>query len=109
VTWYRTQFPLDLPSGQDVPIALRFGGTPGTGYRVLIFLNGWNLGQYGRDIGPQTDFALPAGLLRDHGTNTLALAVIAQRSATVAPVSLATEGSALGGVPVTDVYSPSYQ
>lgn len=107
VTWYRTQFDLDLPKGQDVPVALRFGGTPGTGYRVLIFLNGWNLGQYGGDIGPQTDFALPAGLLRDHGGNTLALAVIAQQRATVAPVSLTAEGNALGGVPVTDVYSPS--
>lgn len=109
VTWYRTQFHLDLPKGQDVPVALRFGGAVGTGYRVLIFLNGWNLGQYGGDIGPQTDFALPAGLLRDHGTNTLALAVIAQQMATVAPVSLAAEGNALGGVPVTDVYSPSYR
>jgi hypothetical protein len=76
---------------------------------VLIFLPGWNLGQYGADIGPQTDFALPAGLLREHGGNTLALAVIAQQQATVSPVSLTTEGNALGGVPVTDVYSPSFR
>jgi beta-galactosidase GanA len=109
VTWYRTRLDLGLPSGQDVPLALRFGGPVGSGYRVLIFLNGWNVGQYGAGIGPQADFALPAGLLRDHGSNTLALAVIAQQMTTVAPVSLAAQGNALGGVPVTDVYSPSYR
>jgi beta-galactosidase GanA len=109
VTWYRTQFHLNLPEGQDVPVALRFSGTAGAGYRVLVYLNGWNLGQYGGDIGPQTDFALPNGLLRSDGDNTLALAVIAQKHAIVAPVSLVTEGNALGGVPVTDVYSPSYR
>ena len=40
---------------------------------------------------------------RDHGSNTLALAVIAQQASTVAPVSLVAEGNALGGVPITDV------
>ncbi|MEV0380434.1 beta-galactosidase [Nonomuraea sp. NPDC050643] len=78
VTWYRTSFRLDLPKGHDVPIGLRFGGDPSPAYRVLIFLNGWNVGQYGADIGPQREFSLPAGLLAEHGSNTLALAVTAE-------------------------------
>ncbi|MCW2863941.1 MAG: beta-galactosidase [Actinoallomurus sp.] len=109
VTWTRGRFRLDLPKGQDVPIALRFGGPIGTGYRVQLFLNGWNLGQYGGDIGPQTDFTLPAGLLRQHGQNTLAFAVVARQAASLAPVSLVAVSASRGGVPVSDVPAPSYR
>ncbi|MEV0614172.1 beta-galactosidase [Nonomuraea sp. NPDC050404] len=98
VTWYRTSFRLDLPKGQDVPIGLRFGGDPSPAYRVLIFLNGWNVGQYGGDIGPQRDFSLPAGLLTEHGANTLALAVTAgQPTSGPGPLSLFTYGNVRGG------------
>jgi beta-galactosidase GanA len=86
-TWYRTTFDLDLPKGQDVPLTLRFSGGSGK-YRALLFVNGWNMGQFVSG-GPQRDFALPAGpVLREHGRNTLALAVIAEDDATVAEPSL---------------------
>jgi hypothetical protein len=76
---------------------------------VILFLNGWNLGQYINDLGPQHEFVLPAGLLREHGHNTLALAVIAQDgNVTLGPVSLVAKGNVRGGVPVTDVPSPAY-
>ncbi|MBC6463611.1 beta-galactosidase [Actinomadura sp. HBU206391] len=105
VSWYRTTFRLDLPKGQDVPVALRFGGAEDARYRVLLFVNGWNLGQYipGR---PQRDFALPAGLLRERGHNTLALAVVAEQSATVGPVSLVAMANHRGGVLVAPVPAP---
>ncbi|HEU5158700.1 MAG TPA: beta-galactosidase [Streptosporangiaceae bacterium] len=108
VTWFRTGFRLDLPKGQDTAVALRFGGEIPRGARVMFFLNGWNLGLYGADIGPQTDFALPAGLLRRQGHNTLALAVIAERDVSLGPPSLVAVGAQRGGVPVSDVPSPSY-
>jgi beta-galactosidase GanA len=108
VTWRRTSFRLNLPKGQDDSIALRFGGEPPKGYRVLMFLNGWNLGQYSGDIGPQRNFVLPTGLLNPSGKNTLALAVIAQDDATLGPVGLVTLGSQRGGVPVSRVTAPSY-
>ncbi|MFL6072288.1 MAG: beta-galactosidase [Mycobacteriales bacterium] len=101
VTWYRTSFRLDLPRGQDTSVGLRFEAPPPTGYRVMLFLNGWNLGQYSAVIGPQTDFVLPAGLLREHGGNTLALAVVATEPSTLAPVSLATLGTQRGGPAIT--------
>ncbi|MGN9841174.1 beta-galactosidase [Nonomuraea sp. H19] len=85
VTWHRTAFRLDLPDGQDVPVGLRFGGEQSPAYRVMIFLNGWNVGQYGGDIGPQKDFYLPAGLLKEQGTNTIALAVTAEQAAPAGP------------------------
>ncbi|WP_221329148.1 beta-galactosidase [Actinoplanes sp. L3-i22] len=103
VTWLRTGFRLDLPAGQDTSVVLRFDGTPPAGYREIVYLNGWQLGQYGADLGPQTDFVLPAGLLRQAGANTLAVAVIATTPGTVATPHLAVAGVRRGGVPVRDV------
>jgi beta-galactosidase GanA len=108
VTWFRTGFRLDLPKGQDTAAALRFGGDIPQGGRVMFFLNGWNLGLYGADIGPQADFTLPAGLLRQHGENTLALAVIAEKDTSIGSPSLIDEGTQRGGDPVSDVPSPGY-
>ena len=75
VSWYRTRVRLDLPRDQDVPVGLRFTDDPSRHYRVLIFVNGWNVGQYVNDVGPQHVFVLPQGILRHQGTNTIALAV----------------------------------
>ncbi|WP_305783165.1 beta-galactosidase [Symbioplanes lichenis] len=97
VTWFRTEFALDLPRAQDTSLALRFPGTPPAGQRVQLFLNGWNLGHYGGQIGPQTDFVLPAGVLKEHGSNTLALSVVATAPGTVTPPVLVTAGTQRGG------------
>jgi beta-galactosidase GanA len=75
VAWYRTKVRLDLPSTQDVPVGLRFSDDPARRYRVIIFVNGWNVGQYVNDVGPQRVFVLPEGFLNHRGENTLALAV----------------------------------
>jgi len=108
VTWARTGFALDLPRGQDTSVALHFGAAPSLGYRVILYLNGWNLGQYGAEIGPQTNFVLPAGLLHEHGNNTLALAVIALGPAALPPLNLVSTGAQRGGVQVSDVAAPSF-
>jgi beta-galactosidase GanA len=100
VTWLRTGFDLDLPKGQDTSLALRFDGPPPAGARALLYLNGWQIGQYGAAIGPQTDFVMPAGLLRSHGANTLAVAVIAEERATVGMPHLVVLGAQRGGVPM---------
>ncbi|HET9142803.1 beta galactosidase jelly roll domain-containing protein, partial [Actinophytocola sp.] len=100
ISWYRTTFRLDLPRDQDVPVGLRFGGDTARNYRVLIFLNGWNVGKYINNLGPQRDFVLPAGLLDERGQNTLALAVITPEAAAggPGPVSLVALGNQRGGV-----------
>ncbi|MFD0523675.1 beta galactosidase jelly roll domain-containing protein [Paractinoplanes durhamensis] len=103
VTWLRDNFRLDLPAGQDTSLALRFDGATPAGYRAILYLNGWNVGQYGTAIGPQTDFVLPTGVLHANGTNTLAVAVIAEQPSTVATPHLVVKGSQRGGVPVRDV------
>jgi beta-galactosidase GanA len=98
VTWYRDTFRLDLPRDQDVSVGLRFGGDTTRPYRVLIFLYGWNIGKYVNDLGPQRDFVLPAGMLHEHGENTLALAVVSSgASGGPGPVSLVALGNQRGG------------
>jgi beta-galactosidase GanA len=110
VAWYRTTFPLDLPRDQDVPIALRLAPASGVHDRVLIFLNGWNVGQYVSDLGPETDFALPAGILRADGENTLALAVwspVAGQGG-LGQVSLVAKGDHASGLRIHDVPAPGF-
>ncbi|TDV55333.1 beta-galactosidase [Actinophytocola oryzae] len=101
VTWYRTEFDLDLPRGQDVPVGLRFDGAGE--YRALIFVNGWQLGQFTANLGPQREFVLPAGVLREHGGNTVTLAVVALDEATLGPVSLVALANHTGGVPIENL------
>jgi beta-galactosidase GanA len=78
-SWYRTTFDLRLPADQDSSIGITIGdpAVPRSDrhYRVLVFLNGWNMGQYIADVGPQHTFVLPTGVLDPRGRNTLALAV----------------------------------
>ncbi|MDQ0990665.1 beta-galactosidase [Streptomyces sp. V3I7] len=108
VTWYRTTFRLAVPGDIDASIGLVLDDDPDRAYRVQVFLNGWNMGQYINDVGPQHTFVLPNGILRTRGTNTLALAVLSDGTTESGPgrVRLSLLGSATGGVPVTPVVSP---
>jgi beta-galactosidase len=72
VSWYRTTFNPALPPHQDVPLSLTLSGAS----RAQLYLNGYLVGHYIPALGPQTAFPVPPGLLRTHGRNTIALAVI---------------------------------
>lgn len=111
VTWYRTDFALDVDRGTDASIGLTLTDDPSRAYRVQIFLNGWNMGQYANDVGPQHTFVLPNGILRTDGSNTLALAVLADGTTPAGlPVpTLTLLGAVAGGVPVQHVPSPGYR
>jgi hypothetical protein len=111
IGWYRTTFPLDLPG--YVPADVRIGTAAGPGtanYRAFIFVNGWLVGRYVNNVGPQHDFYVPAGILNDHGQNTLAIAVWSPDSATggLDAVSLVAAGNQASSVRVPPVYSPGY-
>ncbi|MFF8590395.1 beta-galactosidase [Streptomyces sp. NPDC015220] len=103
VTWYRTTFRPAVPAGVDASVGLTLEDDPRRAYRAQIFLNGWNLGQYVNDVGPQHTFVLPNGILRTRGVNTLALAVLSEGTTPAGPgrVRLTLLGSAAGGVPVS--------
>jgi beta-galactosidase GanA len=113
--WYRTRFDLNVPKGEDATIAFQFGDpatprSPGPGrYRVLLFVNGWQMGQFAANVGPQRTFPVPEGILNHRGRNTVALAVTGDGApgATLEPVKLVTLHHVRGGVPVTPVVAPT--
>ena len=114
VGWYRTDFSLSLPRSSYVPIDVQIGGAgPGAGtadYRAFIFVNGWLVGRYVNNVGPQHQFYVPDGILNDHGQNTLAIAVwgLSQAGGGLDQVSLVAAGNQAGGIPVSPVASPGY-
>jgi beta-galactosidase GanA len=100
VRWYRTRFAFAPPPGVDASVGLSLTDASTHAYRVQIFLNGWNLGQYINDVGPQRTFVLPNGILLAGASNVLALAVLADGTTPAGPgsVALTLLGSAAGGV-----------
>ncbi len=110
--WYRTDFDLAVPAGQDATIGVSFGDprTPRSvaRYRALIFVNGWNMGQFIAHVGPQRIFPIPEGILDHRGHNTIALAVTSDGAPgdTLEPVRLVTMRNVKGGLPIRMVAAP---
>lgn len=72
IGWYRTHFSLSAPSDVNAPIGLVI---PHASDKAVIWLNGWLIGRYWEQKGPQHEFYLPEGLLNTNGDNVLAVAV----------------------------------
>ncbi|KHL24783.1 beta-galactosidase [Croceibacterium mercuriale] len=112
-TWYRTKFDLAVPQGQDATLALQFGdpAVPRSAaqYRVLIFVNGWHMGQFIAHVGPQRTFPIPEGILNHRGNNTVALAVTSDGAPgnALEPVRLVTMRNVRGGLKVGQVAAPA--
>jgi beta-galactosidase GanA len=113
-SWYRTTFQLNVPQADDASLGITIGdpSTPrGSGdYRALLFVNGWNMGQYIADVGPQHTFVVPNGVLNPNGANTIAIAVTSNGGAGngLERVSLTNLGTVRGGVPVQLDRSPRW-
>jgi len=111
-SWYRTSFDLAVPRGQDATIGLAFGDTSkprsSVAYRVLIFVNGWNMGQFIAHVGPQRVFPIPEGVLNHRGRNSVALAVTSDGAPgnALEAVKLVTLRNVKGGLPVRMVAAP---
>ncbi|GAA1086611.1 beta-galactosidase [Streptomyces javensis] len=111
VRWYRTSARLDLPRGQDTALALDLAQAEGSGtdYRAQIFVNGWLIGRYLPDTGPQARFVIPKGILREKGNNTIALAVWSTgEDAGPGSAELVDLGASAGGTKAGTVAAPSY-
>jgi Beta-galactosidase jelly roll domain len=72
-------------------------------FQALIYLNGWLIGRYINNMGPQNTFYLPQGLLRADGTNTLAIAEwsLSPGAGGLGTVSLVPYEVERGGIPVS--------
>lgn len=95
VTWYRTEVTLALPKDQDTSLGLQIKDPPGRHYRATLFVNGWQMGNYVSDMGPQQRFPIPSGILHSQGSNAVVVAVwkIDQSEGGLGEVSLVSYGS----------------
>jgi len=75
VTWYRTDVTLSLPKDQDTSLGIQINDPPGRRYRAILFVNGWHMGNYVSDLGPQHSFPIPEGVIHAQGSNAIMLAV----------------------------------
>jgi beta-galactosidase GanA len=110
VSWYRTTTRLNLPRGTDTSVGLRIDDDPGRHYRAEIFVNGWQLGRYINDVGPQHSFPIPNGILNPNGGNTIAVAVWNTDATTggLGRISLESYGSQASPLTVSPVRAPAY-
>ncbi|MEV4313654.1 beta-galactosidase [Actinocrispum sp. NPDC049592] len=110
VAWYRTTVDLNLPKGQDTSVGIRIDDDPARHYRAQIFVNGWQLGRYVNDVGPQHSFPIPNGILKPNGANTIAIAVWNTDATTggLGKVSLESYGTHTSALTVAPVDSPRY-
>ena len=114
VGWYRTTFNLNLPENSDVPIGIDIDDPTPLPYRALIFVNGWQMGIYANELGPQRTFPIQPGILDPNGLNTIAIAVWGEEgsangigsSGGLGHVELVPFGNFRGGVPVEVVPAP---
>jgi hypothetical protein len=113
IGFYTTSFELDLPQGWEIPLSFEFAkSTTAVDYRVQLFINGWQYGKYTNNIGPQTSFFVPEGILNYTGTNWVAVTLWSQQVAGAAITGL----ELVAGTPVNTgrpdvsvVDSPSWQ
>ena len=79
VRFYRGRMVLDVQQGVDVSLAFRFKPADvekgKLGYRVLLFVNGWQYGRYYPSIASEDTFPVPVGVLDYGGENVVGLAV----------------------------------
>ncbi|KAH9208651.1 glycoside hydrolase superfamily [Leptodontidium sp. 2 PMI_412] len=82
IAFYQTSFKLDLPSHYDIPLSFRFGNTTiadtTSNYLAILYVNGWQFGKYINNLGPQSSFPVPQGILDYHGDNFLAVGLWAR-------------------------------
>ncbi|THX59120.1 hypothetical protein D6D06_02345, partial [Aureobasidium pullulans] len=83
INWYITNFTLDIDEDLDVPLGLELGAPEGTLASVQFWINGYHVryGKYIPQIGPQTRFPFPPGIVNNRGNNTLAISLWAQSEA----------------------------
>jgi hypothetical protein len=87
VSFFAANMALDLPSDKwDVPLSFAFKNTTdadgggGGAYRAWLYVNGFQFGRYVSNVGPQTVFPVPEGILNYGGDNWIGLAVWALES-----------------------------
>ncbi|KAJ6443892.1 beta-galactosidase [Purpureocillium lavendulum] len=77
VAFYTGMFTLNLPADKyDIPLSVVFGTAQGAKpYRAILYVNGFQFGKLASNIGPQTEFPVPEGIIDHRGDNWIGIAV----------------------------------
>ena len=86
IGFFTTSFDLNIPTDwygmpitYDIPMSFVFTNSTSDGitsnYRAQLYVNGYQFGKYVNNIGPQTAFPVPEGILNYHGKNYIALSL----------------------------------
>ncbi|KAK4545553.1 hypothetical protein LTR36_002903 [Oleoguttula mirabilis] len=81
INWYITRFNLSIDADLDVPLGIELDAPPGTEASVQLYVNGYQYGKFIPQIGPQTRFPFPPGVINNNGENTISVSLWAQTSA----------------------------
>lgn len=119
IGFYHTQIDLDLSKGYDMMISLNFGKVFSQGnqevgkgtYRVEFWVNGWHMGRYVSDLGPQFRFPIHEGILNFQGTNELGLTLWAmdRQGAKIEKLWLRLDKVLHGGVGNVKTSNPEFE
>jgi beta-galactosidase GanA len=78
IVFYTTDFYLNIDQDLDVPLGFEFSAPNGTVARVMLWVNGYQYGKYVPQLGPQTRFPVPPGVINNRGKNRLTVSLWAQ-------------------------------
>ncbi|KAK5127287.1 hypothetical protein LTR08_004450 [Meristemomyces frigidus] len=81
INWYISRFNLSIDGDLDVPLGIELDAPSGTEASVQIYVNGYQYGKFIPQIGPQTRFPFPPGVINNNGENTISLSLWAQTDA----------------------------
>ncbi|KAK5700740.1 hypothetical protein LTR97_005257 [Elasticomyces elasticus] len=81
IQWYRSVFNLSIDSDLDVPLGIELDAFYGTKASVQLYVNGYQYGKFIPQVGPQTRFPFPPGVINNNGENTISIALWAQQDA----------------------------
>lgn len=111
--FFRTRATLDVPKGHDMPMSLVFGGRPydrTQRWRALVFVNGWQFGKRIANMGPQTKFPIPPGVLNPNGPNDIGLhlwSLDPTNNVAIPPLHLEVQG-VFTGAPTFALNNPTF-
>ncbi|KAM5536286.1 hypothetical protein V8D89_010063 [Ganoderma adspersum] len=110
VGFFVTTFNLAFPKNTDVLVSFQFETTNTQPYRALLFVNGWKFGKRVGNLGPQSKFPVPPGILDYNGKNTVAVALLALDNTAVSPsLELVIDGVLDGGVGPVSTNNPVWE
>lgn len=75
VAFHRASFDLDAPQDVDLGVSFKFVPKKGKRFRAQLYVNGWQMGKYVNDLGPQTVFPVHGGVVNLRGRNEVGVSV----------------------------------